>query len=119
LQFGDYVEIYEDNKFQTNSQDTRGILAITLNPVYNSTGSYNFFSLVTGRTVERGSWTQRPMPNWVIDRVNNMGAAEGRPWTTIVDFSIPGKDNMPPLNDFAEDDNNPTYYDDDPKSFLD
>jgi len=36
-------------------------------------------SLVTGKRLTRGQWTVLPMPQWVIDRVDEMGAAEGRP----------------------------------------
>ena len=113
LTFGDYVEVYEDNGFQTNSPNTRGTPAIALNPVYNSTGSYYFFSLVTGRRLNRGIWTPLPMPQWVIDRVNDMGAAEGRPLTTIIDFSIPGDDEMPDLLEHADNDDDSTFVPDD------
>ena len=117
LEFGAYVEVYEDNQYMTNSSDTRGTPAITLNPTFNSTGSYNFFSLVTGATLVRGSWTALPMPNWVIDRVNDMGAAEGRRLTKIIDFH-PFSDNLPPLpepdRDTSDDENFiPTLEDDD------
>jgi len=47
LSFGSYVEVYEDNGYQTNSNHTRGAPAITLNSTLNSSGSYFFFSLVT------------------------------------------------------------------------
>ena len=54
LSFGEHVEIYEDNRFQTNSMSTRGKPAIALNNACDSTRSCNFFSLVVGATVERG-----------------------------------------------------------------
>ena len=80
----------------TNSPDTQGTPAISLNLTFNTTGSYNFFSLVTGATLVYGSWTALPMPNWVIDRVNDMGAAEGCRLTKIIDFR-PFSDELPPL----------------------
>ena len=54
LTFGDYVEVYENNGFQTNSINAKGVPAIALNTTHNSTGSYNFFSLATGVTLEHG-----------------------------------------------------------------
>lgn len=40
LEYGEYVEIYKDNKSCTNSNNTRGIPAITSYTKYNATGSY-------------------------------------------------------------------------------
>lgn len=54
LSVGDYVEVCEDNHYQTTSIYTRGILAITLNAVNNSTGNYYFISLAIGQRLTRG-----------------------------------------------------------------
>ena len=62
LEFGEYVKIYEDNGFQTNSNNTRGTPAIALYPEHNTIGSFWFFSLITGKTIMRGQWTALPMP---------------------------------------------------------
>jgi len=62
LSIGDYVEVYEDNNYQTNSTHTRSTPAITLNAVNNSTGSYYFMSLITGARLTHGQWTALPMP---------------------------------------------------------
>lgn len=50
------------------------------------------------------------MPDWVVARVNDMGAAEGRPYTNAIDFREPYPD-MPDLPEYAEDDDS-TYSDD-------
>ena len=49
LSFGEQAEVHDDNDYQTKSANTRGIPAITLNLVNNSSGSYYFYSLATGR----------------------------------------------------------------------
>ena len=50
--------------------------AIALCPTGNAQGGYFFFSLTTGRVLNRGRWTSLPMPNEVIDRVHRMARQE-------------------------------------------
>ena len=102
LSFRTYVEVYEDNGFSTNSSDTQGTPVITLNPTFNSTGSYNFLSLVTGKVLNCSHWTIFSMPDWVITRVNDMGAAEGCSVTKVIDF-YPFSTNLPPLPELVDD----------------
>ena len=54
----------------------RTIGAIALRPTGNAQGGYFFFSLTTGRVLNRGRWTSLPMPNEVIDRVHRMARQE-------------------------------------------
>ena len=54
----------------------RTIGAIALCPTGNTQGGYFFFSLTTGRVLNRGRWTSLPMPNEVIDRVHRMAHQE-------------------------------------------
>ena len=54
----------------------RTIGAIALRPTRNTQGGYFFFSLATGRVLNRGCWTSLPMPNKVIDRVHRMACQE-------------------------------------------
>ena len=54
----------------------RTIGAIALRPTGNTQGRYFFFSLTTGRVLNRGRWTSLPMPNKVIDRVHRMARQE-------------------------------------------
>ena len=54
----------------------------------------------------------------MIDHVNDIGVAEGHPINNIADFSIPGEDEMPPLDEYVEDDDDSMHYDDNPNSFL-
>ena len=73
LEFGDYVQTHEDHD---NSMAARTIGAIALRPTGNAQGGYFFFSLTTGRVLNRGRWTSLPMPNEVIDRVHRMARQE-------------------------------------------
>ena len=112
------METHEDDGFQTNSMKTRGTQAITLNNERYSTGTHNFFSLVTGETAQRGSHTPLPMPDWVIQRVNDMGAAEGRSYANVVDFSDPFASEMPNLSEHVNDDDDSTHVDEDDDSCI-
>ena len=73
LEFGDYVQTHEEHD---NSMATQTIGAIALCPTGNTQGGYFFFSLTTGRVLNRGRWTNLPMPNEVIDRVHRMARQE-------------------------------------------
>ena len=57
----------------------RTLGAICLGPTGNSQGSYKFMNLRTGRRITRRKWTNLPMPQEVIDRVNELGKADGLP----------------------------------------
>ena len=52
------------------------------------------------------------MSNWVIQRVNDVGAAEGRARTNVIDFNKPYGPGMLNFNEHADDDDDSTYYDD-------
>ena len=73
LEFGDYIQTHEEHD---NSMATWTIGAIALRPTRNTQGGYFFFSLTTGRVLNRGRWTSLPMPNEVIDRVHRMARQE-------------------------------------------
>ena len=73
LEFGDYVQTHEEHD---NSMAARTIGAIALRPTGNTQGGYFFYSLTTGRVLNRGRWTSLPMPNEVIDRVHRMARQE-------------------------------------------
>ena len=73
LEFGDYVQTHEEHD---NSMAARTIGAIALHPTGNTQGGYFFFSLTTGRVLNRGRWTSLPMPNKVIDLVHRMARQE-------------------------------------------
>ena len=77
LELGQYVQVFEDND-PSNTNKTRTTGAIALNPSDNAQGGYTFLSLVTGRKLSRQQWDELPMPQGVIERVEQMAVAENR-----------------------------------------
>ncbi len=63
---GDYVQVHEEHN---NSMATRTTGAIATKPTGNAQGGFWFYSLTTGRMLDRTRWTPLPMPQDVIDRV--------------------------------------------------
>jgi hypothetical protein len=69
IEYGTYAQVHEDHG---NTMDTRAVGAIALRPTGNAQGGYLFFSLATGRRLNRNSWTELPMPKDVINRVHKL-----------------------------------------------
>jgi hypothetical protein len=67
LQYGEYVQVHESHD---NSMNTRTTGAIVLRPTGNVQGGLFFFSLMTGKCLDRFDWTRLPMPGEVIDRIH-------------------------------------------------
>jgi hypothetical protein len=63
-EFGEYVQTHEETD---NSMSPRTIGALSMRPTGNDQGSYYYFSLTTGRIINRRQATQLPMPEDVID----------------------------------------------------
>jgi hypothetical protein len=64
--FGDYIEVHKEHN---NSMTTQTTGAIATKPTGNAQGGFWFYSLTTGRMLDRKRWTALPMPQDVIDRV--------------------------------------------------
>ena len=73
LEFGEYVQTHEEHD---NSLNPRTIGALALRPTGNVQGGYFFFSLTTGKVINRMRWTTIPMPKEVIERVERMARQE-------------------------------------------
>ena len=73
LQVGQYCQVHEEES-PRNSQHPRTKGAIVLGPSGNVQGGYRFMALNTGQKITRYSWTEVPMPDTVIARVNQLGA---------------------------------------------
>jgi hypothetical protein len=73
LEFGSYVQVHEAHD---NSMVPRTSGAIALRPTGNAQGGYVFYSLTTGRCLNRNRWTALPMPSDVIDRVHKLSRRE-------------------------------------------
>jgi Reverse transcriptase (RNA-dependent DNA polymerase)/Zinc knuckle len=69
LQFGEYVQTHEPHD---NTMVPRTIGAIALRPTGNDQGGHFFYSLSTGKRINRSRWTTLPMPNDVVDRVHRL-----------------------------------------------
>jgi Reverse transcriptase (RNA-dependent DNA polymerase) len=106
LEFGAYVQTHEDHD---NTMATRTVGGIALRPTGNDQGGYYFFSLATGRILNRNHWTELPMPADVIDRIHVMARRNPRG----VKFS--DRHLMPYVLDpnFPDDDDDSTFAPDD------
>jgi hypothetical protein len=65
-EFGEYVQVHEEHD---NSMQSRTTGAIATKPTGNAQGGFWFYSLTTGRMLDRRRWTPLPMPQDVIDRI--------------------------------------------------
>jgi hypothetical protein len=75
LEFGQYCQIHEDHEV-TNTMKPRTVGAIALGPSGNIQGSYNFLNLSTWRVVKRRRWTALPIPQDVINMLNEKAVKE-------------------------------------------
>ena len=96
LQVGQCCQVHEEES-PRNSQHPRTRGAITLGPTGNIQGGCRFMALNTGQKITRHSWTEVPMPDTVIARVNHLGADQpehltfaDRHGNLIGDNEIPG-----------------------------
>jgi hypothetical protein len=71
-EFGEYVQVHEEHN---NTMQTRTTGAIATKPTGNAQGGHWFYSLTTGRMLDRRQWTPLPMPADVIDRINLLARA--------------------------------------------
>jgi len=74
FEFGEYVQTHEEHD---NSMGARTVGAIAMRPTGNLQGSHYFFSLATGRILNRTRATKLPMPSEVIDRVHTLARRQG------------------------------------------
>lgn len=69
IAFGSYVQTHEQHD---NTMIPRKIVAIALRPTRYVQGGHYFYSLQTGRRINRNKWTKVPMPADVTPRVHKM-----------------------------------------------
>jgi hypothetical protein len=77
LELGSYVQVFEDND-PTNTPRARSLGAIALLPTGNAQGDY-FLSLSTGARISRHTWTELPITDSAIARVEALAFADGQP----------------------------------------
>ena len=78
MEFGAYVQVFEDNN-PSNTLRSRTLGAIALTPTGNAQGAYFFLSLATGHKISRHNWTEIPMTDTAIARVEAIAEDEGQP----------------------------------------
>ena len=106
IEFGSYVQTHEEHD---NSMATRTVGALALRPTGNAQGGYYFFSLVTGRVINRNRWTEIPMPADVITRVHALARRNPRGCTFSNRHLVPFVLD----DDFVDDDDDSTYVPED------
>jgi hypothetical protein len=78
IEFGAYVQVFDDHE-PTNTPEARSLGAIALDPTGNAQGAYNFLSLATGARMSRHRWTELPIPDTTIARVEALAIRDGQP----------------------------------------
>jgi len=78
ITFGSYAQAYEST---TDTNKPRSIGAIALKQS-NERGGYYSMSLSTGRRIHCYQWTELPIPDYVIDRVESLAEGEDQPSMT-------------------------------------
>jgi hypothetical protein len=74
--FGSYCETHEDPDI-TNTLDPRTEWAICMGPTGNLQGSYKFLPLSTGKKVTQRKFTEMPITDSVIKKVEEMSVKDG------------------------------------------
>jgi hypothetical protein len=106
LEFGSYVQVHEESN---HSMATRTVGALALRPTGNAQGGYYFFSLATGRVINRNRWTEVPMPAETITRIHLLSRRNPR------GMIFSNRDRVPFIldDDFVDEDDDSTYVPDD------
>jgi hypothetical protein len=106
LQIGKYCQVHEEDTPQ-NSQVAHTKGAISLGPSGNLQGGFKFMALNYGKKIVRRSWDVIPLPDVVINRVNEVGKDQPRLMTftdrhgrLIGDMEIPGVDSTEDEDDY-------------------
>jgi hypothetical protein len=106
LQIGQYCQVHEEDT-PRNSQVARTKGAISLGPSGNLQGGFKFMALNSGKKIVRRSWDVIPMPDVVINCVNELGKDQPRLMTftdrhgrLIGDIEIPGVDSTKDEDDY-------------------
>ena len=110
LEFGSYVQVFEDND-PTNTPRARSLGAIALSPTGNAQGDYNFMSLATGAKITRHQWTEIPITEATIARVEALAKQDKQPLIQSSGLVVEWRHDMP-----IDDDIYDVTYDSDDES---
>jgi hypothetical protein len=102
-EFGEYVQVHEEHD---NTMRTRTTGAIATKPTGNAQGGFWFYSLTTGRMLDRRQWTSLPMPQDVIDRITVLSRTNpvGMNFTNMRNEAIYDVDENSDDDDDSDDD---------------
>jgi len=75
IPFGAYAKVHDDLKI-TNTMQSLTTGAISLGATGNAQGTYRFFNLHTGELIVRRRWTELPIPQEAITRLQDITYAE-------------------------------------------
>jgi hypothetical protein len=74
VSFGEYVQTLPSETDNSMSERSNGCIALL--PCGNATGTVMFYHLATKRVISRDKWVALPMPDSVINFLNDLAAAE-------------------------------------------
>jgi hypothetical protein len=120
-EFGEYVQVHEQHD---NTMQTRTTGAIATKPTGNVQGGHWFFSLTTGRMIDRRQWTPLPMPADVIDRIHLLARTRptGMHFTDmrndVYDDDLTSGEDSDTDSDYGSDDESSTDDDDNYDDFI-
>ena len=99
LEFDSYVQLLDHS---VNTIQSQTIGAIALNPTGDENGTYRFMSLKIGQVMTKGPgcWTEIPVTNIAIARVEVLAKQEGQPLLQDSNLLVEWRPNQP----FDEDD---------------
>jgi hypothetical protein len=107
-EFGQYVQTHEQHD---NSMAPRTIGALAMRPTGNAQGNYYFFSLSTGRIINRAHATKLPMPDDVIARVHLLARRQkANPGLVFLDRNRLPANEPNELSDSDNDDDDDSTY---------
>ena len=114
-EFGEYVQVHEEHD---NSMNTHTTGAIATKPTGNIQGGHWFYSLTTGRMLDRQKWTFVPMPAEVIERITALAknGQGGMNFTKLRNEEYTADDDDASEGDEDSDADDPDYDDDDDSS---
>ena len=121
-EFGEYVQVHEEHD---NSMKTRTTGALATKPTGNAQGGHWFYSLTTGRMLDRKQWTSLPMPNDVPARIHRLPKSShvGMNFTNILneEYDDNGHDDGSESDedsDYDSDDDSTNGDDDDYDNYI-
>jgi hypothetical protein len=122
-EFGEYVQVHEEHD---NTMITCTTGTIATKPTGNAQGGHWFYSLSTGRMLNRRRWTPLPMPGDVIERLNALAKASqvGMHFTNMRNIDYHDDDYYDSDNDsdddsdYDSDDKASDHEDDDYDNFI-